>query len=68
MDAKTKLALMREMAAAKARVAGVAPEFLRQLEANLEVIALAKLTLPSPMTENLLGIAYTLLFCAKGAR
>jgi hypothetical protein len=60
LNPKTKLAVMKEVAQAKVDRANGSLDFWREVEANLDTIAAAKLSKMVPVNENLLGIALML--------
>ena len=68
LNPKTKLAVMKEVAQAKVDRANGSLDFWREVEANLDTIAAAKLSKMVPVNENLLGIALMLLAETKRLR
>jgi hypothetical protein len=68
LNPKTKLAVMKEVAQGKVDRANGSLDFWREVEANLDTIAAAKLSKMVPVNENLLGIALMLLAETKRLR
>lgn len=56
-----RLRIMREVAASKVIQANGSPEFFREIEANVEAIALASVAKMAPVNVNLLGLAMMLM-------
>lgn len=59
-DTQTRLAVMHEVARAKVAKAAGADGFWREVFANLDLIATAKVSGMAPVNENLLGLAMML--------